>query len=200
MQAEASSAESPSNPRQRILRLLAFLVIPALFIGFIAFTFLSTAPPSSLVGTPLPEFSLGLLGTDDVLTSADLEGRAVVVNFWASWCGPCIEEAPDLQAAHARYEEQGVVVLGVNVQDSERDAQAFVDEHGITYPVVRDPNLTLYRQLGVRGLPETFFVDRNGVFIGIGSGEQVGQSGTTKTLGAVDPVLLNSQIQLMLSS
>lgn len=195
----AGSEELPASSKKlKALRLLAFLVVPAFFIGFIGFTLLKTAPPSTLVGTQLPDFELKLLGTDDTLTAEDLAGKAVVVNFWASWCLPCKEEAPDLQAAFAKYEGQDVVVLGINVQDSEKDAVAFAEEYNITYPNVRDPNLTLYKALGVRGLPETFFVDKTGTFIGIGSGRQVGQTGNTKTLGAVDPALLESQIQTML--
>ncbi|HEX2179164.1 MAG TPA: TlpA disulfide reductase family protein [Actinomycetota bacterium] len=198
MEAEAL-APAPATPRKlKIVRLLAFVLVPALFVGFIAFTLLTTAPPSSLVGKTLPAFSLEVLGSDERLTAADLEGKAVVVNFWASWCDPCIEEVPDLQAAHTRYADDDVVVLGVNVQDSERDALAFAEKYGVTYPIVRDPNLTLYKELGVRGLPETFFVDKQGVFIGIGSGRQIGQSGTTKTLGAIDPALLDSQIRAMI--
>lgn len=187
-----------SPGRMKVLRFLAFALMPALFVGFLGFMLLKTAPPKTLVGSEMPEFSLKQLGSDATLSSADLQGKAIVLNFWASWCVPCVEEAPDLQAAHARYQDRDVVVLGVNVQDSERDALAFVHEHDITYPIVRDPNLTLYRQLGVRGLPETFFVDKDGVFVGVGAGEQVGQSGTTKTLGAIDPVLLESQIRTML--
>ncbi len=198
MEAEAV-APAPATPRKlKILRLLAFVLVPALFVGFVAFMLLTTAPPNTLVGRRLPAFSLEQLGSDERLTAADLEGKAVVVNFWASWCVPCVEEAPDLQAAHVKYAEDDVVVLGVNVQDSEKDALAFAEKYGITYPIVRDPNLSLYKELGVRGLPETFFVDKDGVFIGVGSGRQVGQSGTTKTLGAIDPALLESQIQTMI--
>ena len=197
MEAEAL-APAPATPRKlKIIRLLAFVLVPALFVGFIAFTLLTTAPPNSLVGKTLPDFSLEMLGSDERLTAADLEGKAVVINFWASWCAPCIEEVPDLQNAHTKYADDDVVVLGVNVQDSEKDALAFAERYGVTYPIVRDPNLTLYKELGVRGLPETFFVDKEGVFIGIGSGRQVGQSGTTKTLGAIDPALLESQIRAM---
>lgn len=198
MEAEVAAPGRITPAKLRALRLLAFVLMPALFVGFIAFTLLKTAPPSTLVGSEMPEFSLQLLGSESTLSSADLRGKAVVLNFWASWCDPCVEEAPDLQAAYAKYEKDEVVVLGVNVQDSEQDALAFVEEFDITYPIVRDPNLTLYRELGVRGLPETFFVDKEGVFIGVGSGRQVGQSGTTKTLGAIDPALLESQIQAML--
>ena len=198
MEAEAVTPKGISPGRLKLLRLLAFVLVPAAFVGFIAFTLLRTAPPDTLVGKRLPEFSLKQLGSGEQLSSQDLRGKAVVLNFWASWCAPCIEEAPDLQAAHARYGKDDVVVLGVNVQDSEQDALAFAKEYGITYPVVRDPNLTLYRELGVRGLPETFFVNKEGIFIGVGSGPQVGQSGTTKTLGAIDPALLESQIRTML--
>ena len=198
MEAEAVTPKGMSPGRIKVLRLLAFVLVPAAFVGFIAFTLLRTAPPDSLVGSKLPDFSLKQLGSDRNLTSQDLEGKAVVLNFWASWCDPCIEEAPDLQAAHAKYAGDDVVVLGINVQDSEQDALAFAKEHRITYPMVRDPNLTLYRELGVRGLPETFFVNKEGVFIGVGSGPEVGQNGSTKTLGAIEPALLESQIQAML--
>ena len=123
----------------------------------------------------------------------------MVINFWASWCIPCREEAKVLEAAHQKYEAQGVRVLGVNVQDSVEDAQDFAQEFGITYPIIRDTDLSLYTKLGVSGLPETFFVDSKGVFFGVGSGKKVDQSGATKILGAIDGALLESQIQLMLS-
>ncbi len=198
IEAEAPTPEIVTPPKLKVIRFLAFALVPALFIGFIAFTLFQTAPPDTLVGEKMPEFSLEQLGSEQRLTSADLEGKAVVVNFWASWCVPCVKEAPDLQEAYAKYSDQDVVVLGVNVQDSEKDALAFADKFDVTYPIVRDPNLTLYKEFGVRGLPETFFIDKNGVFVGVGSGRQVGQSGTTKTLGAIDPALLESQIKTML--
>lgn len=199
MEAEAVPEQAAAPRKLKVFRFLAFALVPGLFTAFIAFTLFRTAPPATLVGEKMPEFSLEQLGSGGRLTSADLEGKAVVVNFWASWCVPCVEEAPDLQAAYDKYAEQDVVILGVNVQDSEKDAQAFVDKFNVTYPVVRDPNLTLYKKFGVRGLPETFFVDKDGVFVGIGSGREVGQQGTTKTLGAIDPVLLESQIKTILS-
>ncbi|MGQ0679102.1 MAG: TlpA disulfide reductase family protein [Actinomycetota bacterium] len=184
--------------RRRLVRVLAFALVPALFIGFIGYTLFSTAPSGGLVGSPMPEFSLPLLGENKDLTRTDLAGRPVVVNFWASWCIPCREEAAVLEAAWKKYADRGVMVLGVNVQDSQADARAFVEEFQLTYPTVRDTDLTLWTKLGVQGLPETFFVDREGVFFGVGSGRQVDQSGATKILGAIDAALLDSQIRLML--
>ncbi len=182
----------------RLIRLLAFVLVPAAFVGFLAYSFLRTAPPKSLVGKPGPEFALPLLGTSKTLSSEELKGQPVVLNFWASWCIPCREEAPALQSAWERYEKRGVRIVGVNLQDSEQDAKDFVAEFGLTYPIVRDPNLSLWTKLGVAGLPETFFLDRNWVFVGVGSGREVGESGTTKILGAIQPALLESQIRTML--
>lgn len=197
VEAAEADGKSLSPKSRRVVRLLAFVVVPALFVGLVGYGLFSTAPPNSLVGSEVPEFSLPLLGGDGTLSSAELAGRPVVINFWASWCEPCREEAGDLQAAWEKYRDQGVLILGVNVQDSEKDAEAFVDEFDLTFPIVRDKDLVLYNELGVRGLPETFFADQ-GVFIGVGSGEEIGQSGPTKTLGAIDPAVLESQIQLML--
>jgi cytochrome c biogenesis protein CcmG, thiol:disulfide interchange protein DsbE len=193
-------AAEPATPRRiRILRLLAFALVPLVFVAFVGYTLLKTEPPDELVGSPMPEFSLPLLGTGGRLGSDDLEGRPVVINFWASWCIPCREEARVLEAAWKKYGPQGVHVLGVNVQDSEEDARAFAKEFGVTYPIIRDKDLTLWTKLGVSGLPETFFVDADGVFFGVGSGDQVDQSGATKILGAIDAALLDSQIRLMLA-
>ncbi|MDQ4149426.1 MAG: TlpA family protein disulfide reductase [Actinomycetota bacterium] len=187
-----------SPARMRVVRLLAFVLVPAAFIGFVAYSFLTTAPPKSLVGTNGPEFRLPLLGGDQTLSSEDLKGHPVVLNFWASWCVPCREEAPTLEAAWKKYESQGVKIVGVNVQDSKEDAAAFVKEFGLTYPSVRDTDLQLYTKLGVAGMPETFFLSRDYVFVGVGSGRQVGQSGTTKILGAISPAVLDAQIRSML--
>lgn len=189
-----------SPPRGiKIVRVLAFVVVPALFVGLVAFGLLRTAPPAELVDKTAPDFSLPLLAGGQ-LASDTLKGHPVVINFWASWCKPCREEAPLLERRWQAYKDQGVLVIGVNVQDSREAAAEFVEELGLTFPIVRDVDLVLYRKLGVRGLPETFFIDHTYKFTAVGSGPHVGQQGGTKVLGPLRPAVLDSQIKQLLEN
>lgn len=95
---------------------------------------------------------------------SELEGKPVVLNFWASWCGPCKEEVPLLQAAHERYGDR-ITFLGVDIRDANSDALEFVDEYGVTYPSVRDEEMRVYADYGLTGQPETFFVDARGILV-----------------------------------
>jgi cytochrome c biogenesis protein CcmG, thiol:disulfide interchange protein DsbE len=113
-----------------------------------------------------PDFDVPLLNGDGSVSLASLRGKAVVLNFWASWCEPCKEEAPRLEAAWKRYRDRGVVVLGVDAQDFRKDARGFVARYGLTYPIVHDgPGATIGRY-GVTGFPETWFVGRDGRLAG----------------------------------
>jgi len=96
----------------------------------------------------------------------ELRGRPVVLNLWASWCVPCREEAPLLQGAWSRADEQGVLFVGADVRDATRDARAFIAEFGITYPNVRDPDGGILTDFGLTGLPETFFLSADGDVVG----------------------------------
>ncbi len=117
-------------------------------------------------GTPAaPDFQLPRLDGDGSISLSSLRGKVVLVNFWASWCVPCREEAPRLEAAWRRWRDRGVVFLGLDAQDFRSDARRFVSRHGITYPNVHDgPGSTLDRY-GVTGFPETWFVSRDGKLV-----------------------------------
>jgi cytochrome c biogenesis protein CcmG, thiol:disulfide interchange protein DsbE len=109
-----------------------------------------------------PQFALPRLDRDGTLRFASLRGKAVVVNFWASWCRPCKAEAGRLEAASRKWRGRGVVVVGIDEEDFPGRARAFLARHGITYPTVRDADGALVRKYGLTGYPETFFVDRRG--------------------------------------
>ncbi|MSO57584.1 MAG: TlpA family protein disulfide reductase [Thermoleophilia bacterium] len=113
-----------------------------------------------------PALALERLDRDGTLTLESLRGKAVVVNFWASWCIPCKDEAPFLQETWERYRADGLVVLGVDAQDFREDARRFLRRYGVTYPVVYDGRGATLAAWGVIGFPETFFVDRSGQLVG----------------------------------
>ncbi len=124
------------------------------------------APPVPVVTLP------ALTGGPPVALTA-LRGHPVVINFWASWCVPCREEAPLLEQVSKEYRDRGVVVLGIDTQDLEAPARAFLARYGITYPNVRDPDGSVSRLFGATGVPETFFVSADGKIRGKFPGEQV---------------------------
>ncbi len=120
---------------------------------------------------PAPPLSLPALGGDGRISLADFRDKAVVLNFWASWCLPCKEEAPMLQEAWERHRGDGLVVLGVNAQDFETDARRFVRRYGITYPVAHDGPGSSLGRYGLTGFPETWWVDRRGRLVAYAQGQ-----------------------------
>jgi cytochrome c biogenesis protein CcmG, thiol:disulfide interchange protein DsbE len=113
----------------------------------------------------LPDATLeGFAEGDPPVALATYRGRPLVVNFWASWCAPCVAEMPDLQQFHEQLGSQ-VALLGVNVTDAPRNAQAFVEQLGITYDLARDPDGALYRDVRGFGMPTTLFVDASGTVV-----------------------------------
>jgi cytochrome c biogenesis protein CcmG/thiol:disulfide interchange protein DsbE len=114
---------------------------------------------------PAPAFTLDRLDRDGELSLAAYRGKAVVINFWASWCVPCKEEAPVLESAWRKYRNKGAVVLGIDVQDLSADARRFARQVGWTYPLARDGDGGVMNPYGVAGVPETLFVNRQGKVI-----------------------------------
>ena len=117
------------------------------------------------IGKAAPNFSLNRIDAPGRLQLASLRGKVVVLNFWASWCYPCNQEAPTLQAAAKRYGDR-VVVLGVDVNDPTSDARKFARKFKLTYPLVHDNHNVTSPKYGLTGLPETFFIDRTGKLVG----------------------------------
>lgn len=110
---------------------------------------------------PVPAVTLAALDGPP-MSLASLRGRPVIVNFWASWCLPCRDEAPFLEATWREFRATGLLVVGVDTQDLEAPARALLREFRITYPTLRDPDGAVARRFGTTGVPETFFIGRDG--------------------------------------
>jgi cytochrome c biogenesis protein CcmG/thiol:disulfide interchange protein DsbE len=110
-----------------------------------------------------PDFRLSRLQRPGELRLSSLRGSIVLVNFWASWCNPaCYDEAPVLERAWRTYRERGVVMVGVDMQDTPEAARAFIQRFGLTFVNAPDPHGKVAVEYGVYGVPETFFVARDG--------------------------------------
>ena len=146
----------------KILAVGALCAVPAVVILAEGFGHDPRALPSVLEGKPAPGFSLTSLDGQPI-SLAEQRGKPVVVNFWATWCVPCSQEHPLLLEAAQRYQDRGVVFLGVLYGDTADKAVPFLKKHGSAYPNLLDPGQVTAIDYGVGGVPETFFIDKSGM-------------------------------------
>ncbi len=119
---------------------------------------------------PAQDFTLKDLDGNDVKLSS-LKGKAVVINFWATWCYPCKEEIPDLQKSYDENKDKGLIILGVNIKENGTKVSKFAKDYKMTYPILLDIDGTISDAYHVFGIPMSFFIDREGIikdsFIGM---------------------------------
>jgi cytochrome c biogenesis protein CcmG/thiol:disulfide interchange protein DsbE len=151
------------SPALRVGQVAAVALVAALF-GLLAWK-LASGEGGRATGRA-PDFALSRLDGKGELSLASLRGKAVVVNFWASWCVPCRDEAPVLDETWRKYRDRGLVVVGVAVRDFSEDSRRFARRYGMTYPIVKANGNAVERDYGITGVPETFFVDREGNLVG----------------------------------
>ena len=113
------------------------------------------------VGDSAPNFAITTTSGDQ-MTPRNFGGKVLVLNFWASWCAPCVEEAPSLNEFARTFKNSGVVVLGVSVDRKEEAFQNFVKRFGVAFPIARDPEENLSYRYGTYKIPESYIIDRNG--------------------------------------
>lgn len=190
-----SESVTPAPPKRRgaffifgivVLTLLALLGILALAV--------QQRGAGPLASGSAPDFTLTTFEGETYKLS-ELRGRPVVVNFWASWCIPCRDEAPALQRAWEKYKEQGVLILGVDYVDTDTDAKKFIAEFQQTYPNGADLGTKISQAYKISGVPETYFIGKDGKLLA-----GIDENGRVKGnwIGPLPETVLNARIEEML--
>jgi cytochrome c biogenesis protein CcmG/thiol:disulfide interchange protein DsbE len=156
------------RPEKQTRKHMGYLAVTATVLAILALLGwgLKRAQAGPIESGLAPNFSLtGFDGRS--VTLSELRGQVVVINFWASWCPPCREEAAYLEQTWRKYDGQGVVFIGVDYADTEKEALAYIDEFDITYLNGPDIGTRISQTYNIQGVPETFFVDKNGNLRGV---------------------------------
>ena len=194
--AENAPPQRPLSKRHGRRKSLIVGIVILVNVGLLAFLLTQLLTPATtpssdpIVGHPAPDFSLAVLepaSGKSTLSLSDFKGKAIVLNFWASWCVPCKEELPLLERTWKQMQAQGkdVVFLGIDYQEASSAAASFLRQNGVTYPTALDANGLVASQYGITSLPDTFFINRDGTVV-------------SKALREITAQTLSSNLQLIL--
>ncbi|HEX6483299.1 MAG TPA: TlpA disulfide reductase family protein [Ktedonobacteraceae bacterium] len=193
-QSEGTAAEAekqtraPQHKRSRKRNITVFAIVSLINIGLLAFLWTQLLTPAQnssgqghdpLIGHAAPNFTLAVLSSHPTtanLSTTSYKGKPLVINFWNSTCGPCVDEAPLLQQESSRLQSQGIAFIGIDFQDTTGDGLSFLQKYGITYPNVMDATGSTAINYGVTATPETLFINRQGVVVSRVSGQLTGQT------------------------
>jgi cytochrome c biogenesis protein CcmG/thiol:disulfide interchange protein DsbE len=187
----------PTGRKTRRLAPFAFGAVLVAVTGLILLLLyglqLRTAPP--LASGSAPEFSMTTFDGQRV-ASSELKGQVLVVNFWASWCVPCRDEAPALQRAWEQYRDRGLVIVGVDYVDTEPEAKNFIAEFKQTYPNGPDVGTRISQAYHISGVPETYFIGKDGKLL---AGIDANGHANGNWVGPLPEDALNARIQQLLA-
>lgn len=184
--AESPISDLHSPPQTNLKRILGWVAAASILVallGMIAVKLIQVQQGQVSSGSA-PDFTFNTFDGKQISLQT-LRGKVVVLNFWASWCKPCEEEAADLEAFHKAYKDKGVVMLGADYVDTEKEALAYIKKFNITYPMGPDLGTKMSQAYRIKGVPETFVIDKQGQLIKVIVGPT-----TVGDLGAiVEPLL-----------
>jgi cytochrome c biogenesis protein CcmG/thiol:disulfide interchange protein DsbE len=178
----------PTVDKRRQTQLWRILIIGALlaFVWFLAVGLQRQTVSQQRANGPAPAFSFTTFD-GQAISLADLEGKGVVLNFWASWCDPCRAEAALLESAWRREQNNGIVFIGLDYLDQEHSALAYLEEFGISYPNGVDLQSEAARRYGIQGVPETFFIGPDGEIKSLVIGPVTTEADLGQRLDAIRP-------------
>lgn len=165
-----------------LTQIIAFVIVLAVIVLFAIGIQMRSAKP--VEKGLAPQFTMPLFD-GGTFSLAENKGKVVVVNFWASWCIPCRQEAPILENTWRKYKDRGVVFVGVDYVDTDKEAMAFIKEFGVTYPNGPDIGTERARAFRIQGVPETYFIGKDGQLYG-------------NHIGPIDEIQLSAKIDEVL--
>jgi cytochrome c biogenesis protein CcmG/thiol:disulfide interchange protein DsbE len=173
--------------------ILLVLVVAFGLLGLLGLAWIQRQAPPLEAGLA-PQFEITTFDGQS-LRLAELKGKPVVVNFWASWCVPCRDEAPALEAVWRKYKDQGLVVIGVDYVDTEPEAKQFMQAFGITYPTGPDVGTVISSKYKITGVPETYFITREGKLL---SGKDATGRPLGNYIGAIPASVLQQRVEQLM--
>jgi cytochrome c biogenesis protein CcmG, thiol:disulfide interchange protein DsbE len=177
----------PKQQRAVMIWRTLIIAVALIFVGMLAWRLIQTNTSEHRADGTAPELEFTTF-EGETITLADLRGQGIVLNFWASWCDPCREEADLLEQNWRREQANGIIFLGLDYLDQEPAAKAYLAEFDVTYPNGPDLRSQVARRYGIKGVPETFFIDPEGKITDIVIGPITGQRQMDQLLAKIRPV------------
>lgn len=161
--------QSTHNSRSRISSFIRIAALGGVWMAAVSIAHAATP----LLSTPAPDFALRSMDKANIRLSEHL-GQVVLINFWATWCGPCRQEMPVLDELHAKYQRAGLVLLGINIDEDRDEAIEMAQTLQVTYPILFDDRKDVARAYQLGTMPLTVLIDREGVVRYVSDGYKPG--------------------------
>ena len=167
-------------------KIIVFIIILGL-VGLMSYAIFgnrTNVKASPLIGKKAPDFNLRTFDGQE-LSLSDLEGNTILLNFWASWCIPCRDEAPFLERVWQQYQDRNVIFIGIAYLDTDKESLAFLEEFNVSYPNGPDIGTKIARDYRLAGVPETFFVGKSGQIVDL----EIGPLTEARLIDAIESAL-----------
>ncbi|MCA1022716.1 thiol-disulfide oxidoreductase ResA [Halobacillus litoralis] len=148
--------------KRRLIFRAAMLTV---MVGLVVFALVANGKDDQVAvakGEEAPDFQLKKFGTEETVQLSDLEGQGVMLNFWATYCGPCKDEMPYMEELYEEYKEKGVEILAVNLDSTELVVENFVNEYNLTFPILQDKKGQVMDLYNIGPIPSTLFINPDG--------------------------------------